>query len=164
MIIFRPKHLNSLIFRPNHLYSLIFRPKHLYSLIFRPKHTHFTPFLYQTTSFISFFPPQIPFFLTFFQINHLFIPQSLVLLEDIDAAFPNRDRDFTAGSAGFNDTNDVTFSGLLNVLDGVASSEERLVFMTTNYIHRYVIQTIHHAFCTPYTPLYTPIPYTLPRP
>ena len=30
----------------------------------------------------------------------------------------------------------VTFSGLLNTLDGVASSEERLVFMTTNYLER----------------------------
>ena len=30
----------------------------------------------------------------------------------------------------------VTFSGLLNTLDGVASSEERLVFMTTNHLTR----------------------------
>lgn len=30
----------------------------------------------------------------------------------------------------------VTFSGLLNCLDGVASTEERLVFMTTNYLDR----------------------------
>jgi chaperone BCS1 len=30
----------------------------------------------------------------------------------------------------------VTFSGLLNALDGVAASEERLVFMTTNHIDR----------------------------
>ena len=28
----------------------------------------------------------------------------------------------------------LTFSGLLNALDGVAASEERLVFMTTNHI------------------------------
>lgn len=31
---------------------------------------------------------------------------------------------------------DVTFSGLLNCLDGVSSSEERLVFMTTNHMNR----------------------------
>lgn len=31
----------------------------------------------------------------------------------------------------------LTFSGLLNALDGVASSEARIVFMTTNYIDRY---------------------------
>ncbi len=30
----------------------------------------------------------------------------------------------------------MTFSGLLNVLDGVASAEERLLFMTTNHIQR----------------------------
>ena len=30
----------------------------------------------------------------------------------------------------------VTFSGLLNTLDGVASTEERIVFMTTNYLSR----------------------------
>lgn len=28
----------------------------------------------------------------------------------------------------------VTFSGLLNALDGVASSEERIIFMTTNHV------------------------------
>lgn len=30
----------------------------------------------------------------------------------------------------------VTFSGLLNALDGVASSEERIIFMTTNHYDR----------------------------
>jgi chaperone BCS1 len=30
----------------------------------------------------------------------------------------------------------VTFSGLLNALDGVASSEERIIFMTTNHFER----------------------------
>ena len=30
----------------------------------------------------------------------------------------------------------VTFSGLLNCLDGVVSTEERIVFMTTNYLDR----------------------------
>jgi mitochondrial chaperone BCS1 len=30
----------------------------------------------------------------------------------------------------------VTFSGFLNALDGVASGEERIVFMTTNHIER----------------------------
>jgi len=68
-------------------------------------------------------------------------PQSLVLLEDIDAAFPNRDAQSRGGtgSGGWEPesrSSDVTFSGLLNVLDGVASSEERLVFMTTNYVDR----------------------------
>lgn len=30
----------------------------------------------------------------------------------------------------------LTFSGLLNALDGVASSEERILFMTTNHLNR----------------------------
>lgn len=30
----------------------------------------------------------------------------------------------------------LTFSGLLNALDGVASSEARIVFMTTNFIEK----------------------------
>jgi mitochondrial chaperone BCS1 len=30
----------------------------------------------------------------------------------------------------------LTFSGLLNALDGVASSEERILFMTTNHLDR----------------------------
>lgn len=60
-------------------------------------------------------------------------PQSIVLLEDIDAAFSNRD---DPNNEHFNNSSNVTFSGLLNVLDGVAASEERLVFMTTNHIDR----------------------------
>jgi len=54
-------------------------------------------------------------------------PRSLILLEDIDAAFNKRDS---------KDFHGVTFSGLLNCLDGVASTEERLVFMTTNHLER----------------------------
>jgi hypothetical protein len=51
-------------------------------------------------------------------------PRSLVLLEDIDAVFNKRESAYS-----------VTFSGLLNALDGVTSAEERIVFMTTNHIH-----------------------------
>eukprot|EP00128_Syssomonas_multiformis_P011833 Colp12_sorted_trinity150504_noHs@16248 len=49
---------------------------------------------------------------------------SLLLLEDIDSAFANRD--------GSQDVC-VTFSGLLNAIDGVAAQEGRLLFMTTNH-------------------------------
>lgn len=38
--------------------------------------------------------------------------------------------------AAFEGLNRVTFSGLLNALDGVASTEARIVFMTTNYLKR----------------------------
>ncbi|KAJ3332172.1 hypothetical protein HDU76_001053 [Blyttiomyces sp. JEL0837] len=58
-------------------------------------------------------------------------PRSFILLEDIDAAFTQRNADDKQGYHSM-----VTFSGLLNALDGVAASEERLVFMTTNHVER----------------------------
>ncbi|CAE6428832.1 unnamed protein product [Rhizoctonia solani] len=68
------------------------------------------------------------------RLNYLLahVPErSFVLLEDIDAAFNKRvqtsDDGYQSG---------VTFSGLLNALDGVASGEERIVFMTTNHLSR----------------------------
>jgi mitochondrial chaperone BCS1 len=42
----------------------------------------------------------------------------------------------TQQKAAFEGLNRVTFSGLLNALDGVASTEARIVFMTTNYLKR----------------------------
>jgi len=62
------------------------------------------------------------------------IPQrTLVLLEDADAAFTTRRTQTDAhGYQGAN----VTFSGLLNALDGVASAEERVIFLTTNHVER----------------------------
>lgn len=68
------------------------------------------------------------------RLNHLMnhIPQrSILLLEDVDAAFNKRaqqtDQGYQLG---------VTFLGLLNALDGVASAEECLTFMTTNHPER----------------------------
>lgn len=61
--------------------------------------------------------------------------QSIILLEDVDAAFVSREDSLTQKSA-FEGLNRVTFSGLLNCLDGVASTEARIVFMTTNYLER----------------------------
>ncbi|XP_029185420.2 mitochondrial chaperone BCS1-like [Acropora millepora] len=72
------------------------------------------------------------------RLNHLMSvapQQSIILLEDIDAAFVKRIEEKEEGrTSGY--ANRVTFSGLLNTLDGVASSEERLVFMTTNHLNR----------------------------
>lgn len=65
------------------------------------------------------------------RLNHLMnhIPKrSILLLEDIDAAFNKREQ-----SADSSYQNGVTFSGLLNALDGVASAEESITFMTTNH-------------------------------
>lgn len=70
------------------------------------------------------------------RLNHLLtiIPRrTLVLLEDADAAFGNRRTQ--TDDDGYRGAN-VTFSGLLNALDGVASAEERIVFLTTNYLDR----------------------------
>lgn len=70
------------------------------------------------------------------RLNHLLtiIPRrTLVLLEDADAAFSNRRAQSDAD--GYRGAN-VTFSGLLNALDGVASAEERLLFLTTNHVSR----------------------------
>jgi len=56
---------------------------------------------------------------------------AIVLLEDVDAVFIDR----TLQSEGRRGSG-VTFSGLLNALDGVASQEGRLFFMTTNHIEK----------------------------
>lgn len=62
-------------------------------------------------------------------------PKSIVLLEDIDAAFVGREH-IDHNSIAFQGLGRLTFSGLLNCLDGVASPAERIVFMTTNYPER----------------------------
>ncbi|GAA6008378.1 bifunctional AAA family ATPase chaperone/translocase BCS1 [Rhodotorula paludigena] len=69
------------------------------------------------------------------KLNHLLAnapERSIMLLEDIDAAFSTRTQ---TGEAGFN--SNVTFSGLLNALDGVASStSQRILFLTTNHLEK----------------------------
>jgi chaperone BCS1 len=70
------------------------------------------------------------------RLNHLLSilpPRTLLLLEDVDAAFTSTRRQTDAD--GYRGAN-VTFSGLLNALDGVASAEERVVFLTTNHVER----------------------------
>lgn len=59
-------------------------------------------------------------------------PRTIVLLEDADAAFTNRRQSDEHGYRG----GTVTFSGLLNALDGVVSAEERIIFLTTNHVER----------------------------
>jgi chaperone BCS1 len=59
--------------------------------------------------------------------------RTIVLLEDVDAAFSNRRTQ--TDEDGYRGAN-VTFSGLLNALDGVASAEERIIFLTTNHVER----------------------------
>ncbi|KAG9051288.1 hypothetical protein FS837_009554 [Tulasnella sp. UAMH 9824] len=68
---------------------------------------------------------------------------SMILIEDIDCAFPARDKkkdleilpeDLWGAPA--EKKSKITLSGLLNVLDGVSSEEGRLLFATTNYVDR----------------------------
>jgi len=68
------------------------------------------------------------------KLNHLLSnapERSFILIEDVDAAFSKR---VQTGEDGYQSA--VTFSGFLNALDGVASGEERIVFMTTNHLER----------------------------
>ena len=72
------------------------------------------------------------------RLQYLFnvVPErSFILLEDIDAAFASRIQPAPGQSHGAASQR-VTFSGLLNAIDGIASSEERIIFMTTNHIER----------------------------
>ncbi len=56
-------------------------------------------------------------------------PNSVVLIEDIDCAFVER-------SATGEKNNRLSFSGLLNALDGVAAGEGRVLFATTNHLEK----------------------------
>lgn len=58
--------------------------------------------------------------------------RSIILLEDIDAAFLSRE-DIDLNKSAYQGLGRVTLSGMLNVIDGISSSEERIMFMTTNY-------------------------------
>ncbi|KAK6737927.1 hypothetical protein RB195_020181 [Necator americanus] len=72
------------------------------------------------------------------RLNHLLNTapvNSVVILEDIDAAFGSR-ADPMVNHPAYQGMTRVTFSGLLNAIDGVGSAEERILFMTTNYVDR----------------------------
>jgi chaperone BCS1 len=55
--------------------------------------------------------------------------RSLIVLEDVDAAFEKRKKVDSASSK-------LTFSGLLNAIDGVVSQEGHIFIMTTNHIEK----------------------------
>ena len=61
---------------------------------------------------------------------------SLILLEDIDAVFVNSREDSKSNDSAYQGLNRLTLSGLLNAIDGVTSTEGRIMFMTTNYVDR----------------------------
>ncbi len=57
-------------------------------------------------------------------------PNNLLLLEDIDCVFAKRRQSSGGKGSG------LTFSGLLNAIDGVASAEGRILVMTTNHLDK----------------------------
>ncbi|OWA54290.1 putative Mitochondrial chaperone BCS1 [Hypsibius exemplaris] len=84
-------------------------------------------------------------------LNQMFLDapeNSMILLEDVDAAFGNRADDkskdgvekrILAGACaddGPEARNTLSFNGLLNAIDGVASAEGRILFITTNYVEK----------------------------
>jgi mitochondrial chaperone BCS1 len=62
---------------------------------------------------------------------------SVIVLEDVDAIFVERNLSKRQQQQRSDDSSSsVSFSGLLNAIDGVASQEGRIFFMTTNHIER----------------------------
>jgi chaperone BCS1 len=66
--------------------------------------------------------------------------RSIVLLEDVDAVFTQSREKKTGGvvdaAAVSSPSSSLTFSGLLNAIDGVVSQEGRILVMTTNHIEK----------------------------
>lgn len=71
--------------------------------------------------------------------------KSILLLEDIDSAFAARiqdeeragEEDVHLGKLSIREArSNITFSALLNAIDGAASEEDYIIFMTTNHIER----------------------------
>merc|ERR1719388_443937 len=67
-------------------------------------------------------------------------PRGIILLEDVDAAFSEDGQAAAAAKRAEKDDKDarkqtarLTFSGLLNALDGIAGQEGKIVVMTTNH-------------------------------
>lgn len=63
------------------------------------------------------------------QLVHTLPRNSVLVLEDIDSIFVKRKASVTSPVQ-------VSFSGLLNALDGIATTNGRILFMTTNHIDR----------------------------
>ncbi|KAF7303960.1 Mitochondrial chaperone BCS1 [Mycena indigotica] len=76
------------------------------------------------------------------ELFHSTPPHSILLIEDIDCAFPSRILDSTQLDEHGQPTEVlkprslVTLSGLLNILDSVASQEGRVLITTTNHIEQ----------------------------
>ncbi|GAB67512.1 bcs1-like protein [Plasmodium cynomolgi strain B] len=65
-------------------------------------------------------------------------PKTILILEDIDFVFTTPAATISSSLLGSGNirTLGVSYSGLLNALDGIVATEERIIFMTTNNIER----------------------------
>jgi chaperone BCS1 len=61
---------------------------------------------------------------------------AIILMEDVDAVFVSKTATNEFEAIRWAGHQEVTYSGVLNALDGIAASEGRLLFMTTNYLER----------------------------
>jgi chaperone BCS1 len=61
---------------------------------------------------------------------------AIILIEDIDCAFPAQTRDVKPDGESADDGRGVSKAGLLNVLDGITTPDGRIFIMTTNYPER----------------------------
>jgi chaperone BCS1 len=60
---------------------------------------------------------------------------AIILMEDVDSVFvPKTPSSNEIEAIKWAGHEAVTYSGLLNALDGIAASEGRLLFMTTNHL------------------------------
>ena len=73
----------------------------------------------------------VRFYFILLSNRHLLVQFSSTGINHLRFVFLN----FTA-KAAYDGLNRVTLSGLLNCLDGVTSTEARIIFMTTNYLER----------------------------
>eukprot|EP01092_Planopodium_desertum_P014043 TRINITY_DN69425_c0_g1_i3.p1 TRINITY_DN69425_c0_g1~~TRINITY_DN69425_c0_g1_i3.p1 ORF type:complete len:468 (+),score=45.01 TRINITY_DN69425_c0_g1_i3:209-1405(+) len=64
-----------------------------------------------------------------FELFRVLPEKTLLLLEDVDAAFVER-------AAGLDKANKLSFTGLLNALDGVMAKAGLMIFITTNHIEK----------------------------
>jgi len=69
--------------------------------------------------------------------------ECILLLEDIDTAFKNRDLEYENENRNMTGSK-LTLKGLLNALDGVSPADGRIIFLTTNY---YVTKLGKEMYC-----------------
>eukprot|EP00615_Pteridomonas_danica_P004155 CAMPEP_0114350614 /NCGR_PEP_ID=MMETSP0101-20121206/16506_1 /TAXON_ID=38822 ORGANISM="Pteridomonas danica, Strain PT" /NCGR_SAMPLE_ID=MMETSP0101 /ASSEMBLY_ACC=CAM_ASM_000211 /LENGTH=804 /DNA_ID=CAMNT_0001489959 /DNA_START=620 /DNA_END=3034 /DNA_ORIENTATION=+ len=70
--------------------------------------------------------------------------KAIIMIEDVDSIFVERK---AVSNGGGKSEGGVTFSGLLNAIDGIASQEGRILIMTTNHLDRLDAALIRPGRC-----------------